>query len=247
MLTKTATIIHEARPKPLSSLPMSEGRTALVFGATGLIGSYVVEQLCADDRYSTVRVFSRREVPLPDSKAELVLTDFSQLGAVADNIKGHDLFMCLGTTLRTAGSKEKQRYIDQQLPLEVAAIASRNGVGAYLFVSSLGAKASGGNFYLQLKGETEEALHQYTFVKRVLLRPSMLLGPRKERRIGEMIGKVLVVLLTPFLLGKLKRWRGIHARTVAEAMIAIANSSDIKSVYESEEIAAVAKAARVTS
>ena len=222
---------------------MNNPRTALVFGATGLIGNYVVEQLCSDERYSRVLVFSRREVPLPCEKAELVLTDFEQLEAVADRISGQDLFMCLGTTLRTAGSKEKQRWIDQQLPLNVAAIASRNGVRNYLFVSSLGARATSGGFYLRLKGETEEALHQYTFVKRVLLRPSMLLGPRKERRIGEMIGKVLIVLLTPFLWGPLKRWRGIHGRKVARAMIAIANSSDIKSIYESDEIARVARAA----
>ena len=222
---------------------MNNPRTALVFGATGLIGSYVVEQLCADERYSRVLVFSRREVPLRCEKAELVLTDFEQLEAVADRISGQDLFMCLGTTLRTAGSKDKQRWIDQQLPLDVAAIASRNGVRNYLFVSSLGARATSGGFYLRLKGETEEALHQYTFVKRVLLRPSMLLGPRKDRRIGEMIGKVFIVLLTPFLWGPLKRWRGIHGRKVARAMIAIANSSDIKSIYESDEIARVAKAA----
>ena len=222
---------------------MNNPRTALVFGATGLIGNYVVEQLCSDERYSRVLVFSRREVPLPCEKAELVLTDFEQLEAVADRISGQDLFMCLGTTLRTAGSKEKQRWIDQQLPLNVAAIASRNGVRNYLFVSSLGARATSGGFYLRLKGETEEALHQYTFVKRVLLRPSMLLGPRKDRRIGEMIGKVFIVLLTPFLWGPLKRWRGIHGRKVARAMIAIANSSDIKSIYESDEIARVARAA----
>lgn len=222
---------------------MKRPRTALVFGATGLIGSYVVEQLCADDRYDCVRVFARRSVPTACHKVEVIVTNFEDISTTADSIVGTDLFMCLGTTLRAAGSQERQRFIDQQLPLDIAALAHKNGVANYLFVSSIGANASSKNFYARIKGETEQRLHDYPFVRRVLLRPSMLLGPRKETRLAESIGKVLVVLLKPFLLGKLKRYRGIHAKTVAQAMIAIANSSDIKSVYESEEITAVAKAA----
>lgn len=226
----------------LSSRVMQSGRTALVFGATGLVGSYVTALLCADERYSKVLVFSRREVEPVCAKAEMVVTDFDKLTEIADQVRGHDLFMCLGTTLRKAGSKEAQRHIDQELPLHIAAIASRNGVANYLFVSSLGADAGSGNFYLRLKGETEQVLHQYPFVKRVLLRPSMLLGKRHESRLGESIGKVIVRLLTPLLIGPFRRYRGIHGKAVAKAMIAIANSPDIKSVYESEEIMEVARA-----
>ena len=193
-------------------------KTALLLGATGLVGSQLLEQLLRDERYAKVIALTRRALNQQHPKLRQEIIDFDQPDPA--KIQGDDLFCALGTTLRKAGSKEAQYRIDCTYPLEIGKIAKANGVQQYLLVSSLGADANTSNFYLKTKGELEEKLAALEFKTFVSARPSLLLGNRSEFRMGEKIGIVLAQALA-FLIPK--KYRGIQAAQVAKALIAIAN------------------------
>ncbi len=216
-------------------------KTALIFGATGLTGKALVDQILADDRYSTVRIFVRRPVGITHPKLEAVIDDLSDPGKIAGKIKGDELFCCLGTTLKKAGSKEAFTRVDLGLPAALAKIAHRNGVGKFLVISSVGANPRSGNFYLRTKGMMEEQVGQYNFRQLSIFRPSFLIGKRDEFRFGEETGKILFAVLGFLLVGPLKKYRGIKVETVARAMVTVANNIPAKKVYQSHEIARLGK------
>lgn len=193
-------------------------KTALLLGATGLVGSHLLRQLLDDPRYETVVALTRRplDVEHPNLRQEII--DFDQPDPA--RIRGDDLFCALGTTLRKAGSKEAQYRIDCTYPYEIGKIGRQNGVQQYLLVSSVGADAGSSNFYLRTKGELEEKLKALDFPAFVSARPSFLLGQRSEFRLGEKIGIALAVALAPLIP---KKYRGIQAAQVAAALIALAN------------------------
>ena len=143
--------------------------------------------------------------------------------------------------MRKAGSKENFRKIDFDLVVKIAEIASRNGVKGFIVISSIGAKASSSNFYLRTKGEMEEAIQKFNFERVNIIRPSFLLGRRREFRIGEKLSTPFVRLLSPLMLGPLKKYKPIHARTVVKAILRIANSNNSKTIYESNELASLGR------
>lgn len=200
-------------------------KTALLLGATGLVGSHLLEQLLNDARYETVVALTRRSLGQTHPKLRQEIIDFDQPDPA--KIKGDDLFSALGTTLRKAGSKEAQYKIDCTYPYEIGRIARDNGVQQYLLVSSIGADAQSSNFYLRTKGELEEKLKALNFKTFVSARPSFLLGQRKEFRLGEKIGIVLAQAFS-FLIPK--KYRGIQAGKVATALIELANR-DLSGVH----------------
>jgi uncharacterized protein YbjT (DUF2867 family) len=219
-------------------------KTALVFGATGLIGSHLIKQLSNDERYGKIIAFSRSALtPLPE-KVDNQLIDFEKLGETASLITGDEIFCCLGTTIEKAKTREAFRKVDLDYPLQIANIGKRNGVSHYLVISSIGANPKTGNFYLQTKGLMEEGLRKAGLPRISILRPSMLLGKRNEFRWGEEIGKGFIWLTGFLLAGNLKKYRGIHASVVARAMIRIANGDYGKEIYESDKIAIIGKQAR---
>ncbi len=193
-------------------------KTALLLGATGLVGSQLLEQLLADARYAQVIALTRRPLDIRHPKLRQEIIDFDQPDPA--KIQGDELFSALGTTLRKAGSKEAQYRIDCTYPFEIGKIAQANGVQQYLLVSSIGATAKTSNFYLKTKGELEDKLAALGFKTFVSARPSLLLGNRSEFRLGEKIGIVLAQIFA-FLIPK--KYQGIQAKQVAKAMIAIAN------------------------
>ncbi|MBK9335309.1 MAG: NAD(P)H-binding protein [Lewinellaceae bacterium] len=194
-------------------------KTALVLGATGLVGGRLLEQLLHDARYDSVVALTRRPLERQHPKLRQEIIDFDHPDPT--KIAGDDLFCALGTTLRKAGSKEAQYRIDCTYPYEFGKIARANGVRQYLLVSSVGADARSSNFYLRTKGDLEEKLRALHFDAFVSARPSFLLGDRSEFRLGERIGIALAQVFA-FLIPR--KYRGIPAATVASALIERANA-----------------------
>lgn len=193
-------------------------KTALLLGATGLVGSHLLKQLLESPHYSQVVALTRRPLEVQHPKLRQEILDFDNPDTT--KIKGDDLFCALGTTLRKAGSKEAQYRIDCTYPFEIGKIARQNGARQYLLVSSVGADAASSNFYLKTKGELEEKIRGLDFEHFVSARPSFLFGERSEFRLGEKIGIALAKVFAPLIP---RRYRGIEAEKVARALIRLAN------------------------
>ncbi len=207
-------------------------KTALLLGATGLVGGHLLQQLLESPHYDRVVALTRRPMEVQHPKLVQEIIDFDQPDP--SKIKGDDLFCALGTTLAKAGSKEAQYKIDCLYPFEIGQIARQNGVRQYLLVSSVGANANASGFYLKTKGELEEKIRALNFEHFVSARPSFLLGERKEFRLGEKIGIVLAKILAPLIP---HRYRGIESEKVARALIAKANEGGTGGeILESEMI-----------
>lgn len=187
---------------------------AAIAGSTGFIGQHLLNLLKSDSSYTDVTVVSRKEISLPPKFNNLV-GDIPELEFPAIDVA----FCALGTTIATAGSKEAFYHVDHDLILHFARKAKASGAKTFVLVSSVGADAKSGTFYLKVKGETEEDLKQVGFESLIILRPSMLLGNRKEFRFGELIGKGAMTLLNPFMIGGLTKYKGIQGETVAKAML----------------------------
>jgi uncharacterized protein YbjT (DUF2867 family) len=220
------------------------GQTALVLGATGLIGGALIRQLLEHPQFDRVVALTRRPLALQHPRLEEEIIDFDRPDPA--KIRGDVLFCAIGTTLKKAGSKEAQYRIDGIYPYEIGRIARENGLKKYLLVSSLGADAVASNFYLKTKGELEEKLRTLGFPSLVIVRPSILLGERTENRPGEKIGIVFARLLAPVLTGRLRKYRGIEAADVARALIALATANlPGVHVFESDRLTELAAGAPV--
>lgn len=204
-----------------------ENKTALVIGATGLVGQQLVKQLLLDERYQMVHVFVRRLMSLsidedPQGKLVQDVVDFNNVESWQDKLKGDELFCCIGTTLKQAGSKQNQESIDLQLPTEIANYACENNVPKIILVSSAGANHQSSSFYLRLKGQLEQNIIALNWQTVIIVRPSFLAGKRNEFRFGEKVGIVLFALLKYFPF--IRRYRPITGQKLALKMRSLANS-----------------------
>lgn len=182
------------------------------------------------------------EGPLPRT-ARPVLVDFARLDDHADLFGVDQIFLCLGTTLKRAGSRQAFRAVDLDLVAELAKRALNSGAEDCLLVSSLGADPRARTFYSRVKGETERAVRALPWRTLAILRPSLLVGPRAERRPAERIAVAAARLLSPLLRGPLARYRPVRAEQVAEAMARLARHPRSGThVYESEGIRDIADA-----
>ena len=212
-------------------------KTALLFGASGLVGSHLLNQLISNNNYSKIKLFVRSTIEIDDPKIEIIQTDFNNLENHKEDIKGDDCFFCIGTTKKNSPDKNEYRNIELDIPEEIAKIAKSNLVNSFIFVSALYANPKSSGDYVRFKGLVEEELKRLNFPKLALMRPSFLMGNRKEKRVGEQIGVFVFKLLSPLLLGPIKKMRPIHSETVAKAMIKAANENLEKNIFESNEIA----------
>ena len=212
-------------------------KTALVFGSSGLIGGHLLSQLIENDDYNKIKIFVRSEPEINDPKVEIIKTDFNNLENHKEDIKGDDCFFCIGTTKQNSPDKSEYRRVELDVPKQIAQISKSNSVNSFLFVSSGYADPKSSGDYLKFKGEVEEELKRLNFSKLGIMRPSFLLGDRKEKRVGEKIGIFVFKLLSPLFLGPLKKMKPIHSVTVAKAMIRTANENLEKNIFESNEIA----------
>lgn len=218
-------------------------KSAIVFGSSGLIGKALVKQLLSNPNYGEVLCFNRQKQNISDPKYKEVIDDLTDLKKLSDFRFGDEVFCCLGTTIKKAGTKAHFEKVDHDLPLEIAKLAEKKKVKHFLVVSSMGSKAESNNFYLRTKGRMEEAVKKLNIPQITIVRPSMLLGNRSEFRFGEEIGKVGMKIFKPLLSGRWKKYRAIHVDDVSSAMVIIANSSPTSQViFESNELQEIADA-----
>ena len=214
-------------------------KTALLFGSSGLIGGHLTKQLIENSSYDKVKLFVRSDPKISDPKIEVIKTDFNNLQNHKDEITGDDCFFCIGTTKQNAPDKDEYRRIEYNIPVEIAKIAKSNSINSFVYVSSGFADPKSSGVYLKNKGDVEQELKSLNFLKLGIMRPSFLIGGRKEERIGEKIGIFIFKLISPFFLGPLKKMKPIHSEKVAKAMIKIANENLRKTIFESNEIAEI--------
>lgn len=194
-------------------------RTAAVFGTTGLIGSHLVDLLAVHSNYQKVYAFTRKEVASLPNKIEYVNFSLESI-RILEGID--DVFVCLGTTMKKAGSEEAFTRVDYDMVLEIAKQSKLAHVKHFLAISSLGADSSSGNFYLKTKGMMEEEVKKLGFEYCGIVRPSLLIGNRKEFRLGEKIGIAAFKVFSFIFVGPLKKYKGIYAIDVAKSMIMLA-------------------------
>ena len=214
-------------------------KTALVFGSSGLIGGHLLNELIQNDNYSKIKLFVRSDHGSNDSKTEIIKTDFNNLENHKEDIKGDDCFFCIGTTKQNSPDKNEYKRVELDVPKKIAQIAKSNLVNSFVFISSGYADPNSSGDYLKFKGLVEEELKRLSFSKLGIMRPSFLMGDRKEKRVGEKVGIFIFKLLSPLFLGPLKKMKPIHSKKVAKAMIKITNGDFKQNVFESNEIVEV--------
>lgn len=214
-------------------------KTALLFGATGLVGSKLLHLLLESDRVSSLRAVLRRPLDIDHPKLEHLQCDFSQLEVNSSFFVGVDtVFICLGTTLKKAGSRERFREIDHDLVLRIAKMAQIAKIRCCSIVTALGAKEDSLFFYNRVKGELERDLRELHFPVLNIFRPSLILGAREERRVSENLSKKFSKFVPWALLPGGKRVRPVPAQVIAEAMCSAYYNSELSGVngFNSDEL-----------
>jgi len=192
------------------------GKTAIVIGATGLVGEELVNQLMGSEKFKSIKIFARKSSGFKHQKIEEHIINFDEPTDWTSMVIGDILFSTLGTTIKTAKTKENQYRVDFTYQYEFAKAAMQNGVSTFVLISSLGANPNSSVFYSRMKGELDEAIAKLPFKKTVILRPSILDGNRKEKRPAEKISLAIMRHLTKFIL---KKYRPMPVDVLASRMI----------------------------
>jgi uncharacterized protein YbjT (DUF2867 family) len=216
----------------------SNTRSALLLGATGMVGGHCLDLLLADDAFSRVIVLGRRAVDRQHPRLEQHTVDFARLDEHASLFSVDDVFCCLGTTIRAAGSQEAFRRVDHDYPLAAARLASGRGAKRFHLVTAMGADPGSRIFYNRVKGEVERAVSALPFEGVALLRPSLLLGERAGRRPAEAAAQGVMGALGFLFVGPLRNYRALPGSAVARALVRLAKDG-VRGVrvVESGEIA----------
>lgn len=219
------------------------GKTAVIAGATGLVGGHLLDLLMDDPAYSSIKVLTRRSLGGDDGKLkEIIIEDFSEMESHADALKADDYFCCLGTTMKKAGSKAAFKKVDFEYPVTFAAIARENNAQSYHLISAMGANSSSLVFYNRVKGEAENAIQAMKLKKAFIYRPSIIDGKRSESRASEGIALSVMGKLDFLFKGPLKKYGVIHAKTIASAMLKMAKESQSNfKIILSDEIEQIGK------
>lgn len=215
--------------------------TASVVGATGLIGGYLLEELLNDSYFDTVRILIRRPIDTTHTKLEKKIVDFNDSDSVLVALSNSNVVFCaIGSTMKKVkGDKDAYRKIDFDIPVKVARLCKMTGCEKFILVSSAGANAKSSNFYRRLKGETDEAVKDAGPKTVHIMRPSLLLGERKEFRFGENIGKAVMTSLSFLIPAK---YKATQAKDVAKVMVALAKKKgEGFFIHDNEEIRELAK------
>jgi uncharacterized protein YbjT (DUF2867 family) len=200
-------------------------RAALVAGPTGLVGRHLVQRLLANPQYDRVVVLTRRPTGASNARLVEVQSDLEGLKKLGDQIAADDVFCCLGTTMRKAGSRAAFERVDYHMVVELARAAKAAGARQFLVVSSVGASMKSPAFYSRVKAQMEKTVSDLGFDAVHILRPSLLLGSREERRVAEDLAQKLAPLVAPLFVGPLQKYRPIAANEVAAAMETLALQS----------------------
>jgi uncharacterized protein YbjT (DUF2867 family) len=219
---------------------MNDKKSALLVGATGLVGYELLTILLQQPEYETVKVFTRKKIEINHPRLEQIIVDFDNLSRQKEHFKVNDVYCCLGTTIKKAGTQEAFRKVDFEYPVDIANLARENGVEKFLIISAMGADKHSKVFYNRVKGEVEEEIKKVGFTALHIFRPSLLLGKRKEFRLGEKIAIVVSPILSVAMVGSLKKYKPIQAKDVAFAMYrAGQNKAHGNFMYLSDQIQSI--------
>ena len=217
------------------------GKTAIILGATGLTGSIVLDKLLKDNRYKTIKLFSRKKIEGLPSKVIQHTGNLLELDRFKTDFVADEVYCCIGTTAKKTPNKTIYKAIDFGIPVAAAKLSKENKINTFLVVSALGANIASSIFYNKTKGEMEQAVLSEKIEKTYILQPSIIGGNRKEQRIGEKIGLVLFKIFQPLFFGKLKKYKITEAESIAQTMINLANSTSRKKIITSQSIQLLAK------
>lgn len=196
-------------------------RAAIVVGATGLTGSHLIERLCEQEEYVSIIAITRRALSFEHPKLEVHIKQFDELEE-DDLPPANDVFCCLGTTRKKAGSKEAFEQVDFEYPLRIASLAKKRGIPHFAVISAMGANESSPFYYNRVKSKLEKELIDLQLDRLTIVRPSLITGERQEFRLGERVGAGVLAVTNPLFAGPLKKYRSIEASQLALAMLCIA-------------------------
>ncbi len=213
---------------------MQTKKTALLLGSTGLTGSCVLELLLHSEEYQKIIIYVRKSTGFNHPKLIEKLFDFDNC---LESVEANDVFCCLGTTIKKAKTKEAFKKVDLEYPVKIAQIQFKAGSTKFMVVSAMGADKNSSIFYSRTKGEMEDQLQKIGYSSLAVFRPSFIAGERKEKRMGESIGIWLFKIISPLLIGPLRKYQSVSAHSIALAMIHEANGENKgTSVLLSDEI-----------
>ncbi|WP_417876859.1 NAD(P)H-binding protein [Winogradskyella sediminis] len=199
-------------------------KTAIILGASGLTGGKLLQKLIKDERYASIKLFSRSKMEgLPD-KVTQYIGDLLELNQFKAEFTADEVYCCIGTTKEKTPDKTLYKQIDCGIPSAAAKLSKANGIATFIVISAMGANADSAIFYNKTKGEMEQQVMAQAIEHTYILRPSLIGGDRQERRVLEKIGLVLFKGVQPLLIGPLKAYRIVTAETIAQAMLHLANT-----------------------
>lgn len=200
-------------------------KTAIILGATGLTGGVLLQKLIVDERYESIKLFSRSKIQGLPSKVHQFIGDLLQLDQFKEDFTADEVYCCIGTTTKKTPNKELYKQIDFGIVVNAATLCKQNNIPTFLVVSAMGANSNSSLFYNRIKGEMEQAVMQQNIKHTYLLRPSFIGGKRKEQRVLEKIALFVFKVLQPLFIGKLKDYKIIDPKNIAQAMINLANNT----------------------
>jgi len=192
-----------------------EQRTALIIGASGLTGKELLQVLLADPLYRLIIIYVRKPLEISHPKLQQQVVDYERLDTA---VQADDVFCCLGTTIKKAGSQQAFRQVDLIYPQKVAELQRNAGSKRFLLISAVGADEASSIFYSKTKGQVEKAISILQYPCTCIFRPSLIIGERSERRVGEKIAMMLTRIIAPLLIGPLKKYQPVSALAIAKAM-----------------------------
>ena len=215
-------------------------KTAIVLGASGATGSQLLKLLINDANYSTVKLFNRSPIGTTNPKVKEYVINLFELEKHRDEFTGDEVFCCIGTTKAKTPDEATYHKIDYGIPVTAAKLAKENNIDAFIVISALGADKNSRIFYSRTKGEMEEAVKSCAIAKTHILRPSLIVAERRDKRIMEKVVAAAMRLINPLLLGKVAKYKSIKAENIAKAMLWLANHVYPETVVQSDEITKLA-------
>lgn len=217
-------------------------KSAIILGATGLTGSILLHKLLEDDRYQSIKLFSRSKIEGLPSKVTQYIGDLLKLEDFKTEFIADEVYCCIGTTAKKTPDKTQYKKIDYGIPVTAAKLAKANNIDTFLVISAMGANKNSTVFYNKTKGEMEQDVLQYNIKNTFILRPSLIGGNRKESRILEKIALAVFKIIQPLFIGKLKQYKIIEPNDIAQAMLHLANSaSHAEVILTSNDIKQISK------
>ncbi|MEQ8218304.1 MAG: nucleoside-diphosphate sugar epimerase [Arenibacter sp.] len=211
-------------------------KTAIILGATGLTGGYLLQMLLKDERYVKIRLFSRSSIGFSHPKLEEYIVDLLNLESYKTNFLADEVFCCIGTTKAKTPDLEMYRRIDFGIPVSAAKISDTNGIETFLVISAMGANSKSAVTYNRIKGEMEVVVLKCGIPNTYILQPSLISGQREEKRLGEWLAKQFMKVFNFVLLGPLEKYRSIDPKVIAGTMVWLANNYYGNARIQSDEI-----------